>query len=85
MPPVVDNVLSVIHYDESAPVRLTITTILRLAAVIVLSGSAAAQITQNKPAPRVIEAQVNVDGNLGTVAPRMFGTFLEPIDFQLTA
>jgi alpha-N-arabinofuranosidase len=63
-------------------VRLPIT-ILRLAAVIILARSAAAQITQSEPMPRVVDAQVNIDGNLGTVSPRMFGTFLEPIDYSI--
>ena len=41
------------------------------------------QVTQGKPMPAVVDVNVDAKGSLGTVAPRLFGTFLEPIDYSI--
>lgn len=51
-----------------------------LSAVLLCSAASIAQITQSKPMPKVVEVRVDPTGNLGTVPPRLFGTFIEPID-----
>jgi len=45
--------------------------------------AASGQITQVKPMPPRVEVKVDSDGNLGTVPARVFGTFLEPIDYSI--
>ena len=50
------------------------------AAITLLVPSALAQITETRPMPPVVNVQVNPEGNAGTVWPRLFGTFIEPID-----
>jgi alpha-N-arabinofuranosidase len=52
----------------------------QLSAVLLCSAASIAQITQSKPMPKVVEVRVDPTGNLGTVPPRLFGTFIEPID-----
>ncbi len=42
-----------------------------------------AQITEVKPMPPVVTVHVDAKGDLGQVAPRIFGTFLEPIDYSI--
>ncbi|HVW77884.1 MAG TPA: alpha-L-arabinofuranosidase C-terminal domain-containing protein [Alloacidobacterium sp.] len=42
--------------------------------------SAEAQITPQKPMPPIVAIHVDASGNLGEVPPRLFGTFIEPID-----
>jgi len=42
-----------------------------------------AQITETRPMPPVVDVQVNAAGNAGTVWPRLFGTFIEPIDSSI--
>jgi alpha-L-arabinofuranosidase len=42
-----------------------------------------AQVTEVKPMPPVVTAHVDAAGDLGKVAPRVFGTFLEPIDYSI--
>lgn len=39
-----------------------------------------AQITEGKPMPPVVTVHVDAGGNLGQLPPRIFGTFIEPID-----
>lgn len=51
----------------------------QFSAVLLCSAASIAQITQSKPMPKVVEVHVD-PGNLGTVPPRLFGTFIEPID-----
>jgi alpha-L-arabinofuranosidase len=52
-------------------------------AVLLCAASAVAQITQSKPMPKVVEIRVDSAGSLGTVPPRIFGTFIEPIDYSI--
>ncbi|HEY6848314.1 MAG TPA: alpha-L-arabinofuranosidase C-terminal domain-containing protein [Terracidiphilus sp.] len=40
----------------------------------------AAQIIEGRPMPQVVTVHVDSGGNLGKVSPRIFGTFIEPID-----
>lgn len=42
-----------------------------------------AQITQSKPMPKIVNVQVDPAGNLGSVPPHIFGSFLEPIDYSI--
>lgn len=44
------------------------------------ASTACAQITAEKPMPQVVTVNVDPASNLGTVSPRIFGTFIEPID-----
>ncbi|MGB7133958.1 MAG: alpha-L-arabinofuranosidase C-terminal domain-containing protein [Acidobacteriaceae bacterium] len=39
-----------------------------------------AQIIEGKPMPSAVTVHVDAGGNLGQVPPRIFGTFIEPID-----
>jgi len=48
-----------------------------------LSFAALAQITQSKPMPKTVRVQVEAAGNLGSVPPHIFGSFLEPIDYSI--
>jgi alpha-N-arabinofuranosidase len=57
---------------------LALSCLASLLPVVTVSGSA--QITETRPMPPVVDIQVNPDGNIGTVWPRLFGTFIEPID-----
>jgi alpha-N-arabinofuranosidase len=57
-----------------------IRAICQLSAVLLCSAASIAQITQSKPMPKIVEIRVDPAGNLGTVPPRLFGTFIEPID-----
>ena len=54
--------------------------IYRVLAVLLSSTAAFAQITPSKPMPPTVEVHVDTAGNLGTVPPHIFGSFLEPID-----
>jgi alpha-N-arabinofuranosidase len=60
-----------------------IRAICRIAAVLLCTAASIAQITQSKPMPKVVEIRVDPTGNLGTVPPRIFGTFIEPIDYSI--
>jgi alpha-N-arabinofuranosidase len=60
-----------------------IRTICQVSAVLLCSAASIAQITQSKPMPKVVEIRVDPAGNLGTVPPRLFGTFIEPIDYSI--
>lgn len=51
--------------------------------VVFLSAAALAQVTQSKPMPQVVKVQVDPSGNLGSVPPQIFGSFLEPIDYSI--
>lgn len=51
--------------------------------VFLCSAAALAQITQTKPMPRRVEVRVDTTGNLGTVSPHIFGSFIEPIDHSV--
>ena len=51
--------------------------------VFLSSYTAQAQISQSKPIPKIVKVQVDPAGNLGTVPPRIFGSFLEPIDYSI--
>jgi alpha-L-arabinofuranosidase len=57
-----------------------ICAIRQLSAVLLCSAASIAQIAQSKPMPKVVEIRVDPAGSLGTVPPRLFGTFIEPID-----
>ena len=57
-----------------------ISAISRVSAVLMCSSVLVAQITHSTPMPKVVEIRIDPSGNLGTVAPRLFGTFIEPID-----
>lgn len=39
-----------------------------------------AQITEVRAMPPIVEIHIDPNGNLGTVSPQVFGTFIEPID-----
>lgn len=54
-----------------------------LAASSLLSNVTVAQITETRPMPQIIDVQVTPEGNAGTVWPRLFGTFVEPIDYSI--
>jgi alpha-L-arabinofuranosidase len=60
-----------------------IRAICQVSAVLLCSAASIAQITQSKPMPKVVEIRVDPAGNLGTVPPRLFGTFIEPIDYSI--
>jgi alpha-N-arabinofuranosidase len=60
-----------------------IPAIYQYIAVLLFSTASIAQITQFKPMPKVVEIHVDPAGNLGTVPPRIFGTFIEPIDYSI--
>src|SRR5580692_2817300 len=60
-----------------------IRAICQVSAVLLCSAASIAQITQSKPMPKVVEIRVDPTGNLGTVPPRIFGTFIEPIDYSI--
>jgi alpha-N-arabinofuranosidase len=60
-----------------------IRAICQVSAVLLCSAASMAQITQSKPMPKVVEIRVDPTGNLGTVPPRIFGTFIEPIDYSI--
>lgn len=51
--------------------------------MFLLALPALAQITPGKPMPPVVDIKVDPAGNLGTVSPQSFGTFLEPIDYSI--
>jgi len=51
--------------------------------ILLFSTTAFAQITQSKPMPHTVRVQVDATGNLGTVSPHVFGTFIEPIDYSI--
>ena len=54
------------------------------ALIIVLSlPTAFAQVAQSKPMPAVVNVQIDPNGNLGSVSPYIFGSFLEPIDYSI--
>lgn len=54
---------------------------LLVASIALLSSmTTSAQITQGKPMPPVVTVRVDAGGDLGTVPPHVFGSFLEPID-----
>lgn len=59
----------------------------RLIALFLLTPTSAlpltAQITEGKTMPSVVTVHVDVAGNLGQVSPRIFGTFIEPIDYSI--
>src|ERR1700722_9202242 len=51
-----------------------------------LAGSsiaARAQITPGTPMPPVVTVHVDASGDAGKVPPRIFGTFIEPIDYSI--
>jgi alpha-N-arabinofuranosidase len=54
--------------------------ICRALIVFLFPFAALAQVTQSKPMPQVVKIQVDPSGNLGSVPPQIFGSFLEPID-----
>lgn len=60
--------------------RLSLSALLCPAAFALLTPWGLAQITETRPMPPVVNIQVNPEGNAGTVWPRLFGTFIEPID-----
>jgi len=45
--------------------------------------AAGAQVFAVKPMPPVVTVRVDAASNLGTVSPRIFGTFIEPIDYSI--
>ena len=49
----------------------------------IVAATASAQITEIRPMPRVLDVEVDPGGNQGTVWPRLFGTFIEPIDYSI--
>ena len=49
----------------------------------IFASTAAAQLLVTKPMPQEVIVHVDSTGNLGTVPPRMFGTFIEPIDHSI--
>jgi alpha-N-arabinofuranosidase len=51
--------------------------------VLLLSAGSMAQITQSTLMPKVVEIKVDSKGDLGVVPPRIFGTFIEPIDYSI--
>ena len=52
-------------------------------AVLLLSAGSGAQITQSASMPKVVEIKVDLKGDLGAVPSRIFGTFIEPIDYSI--
>jgi alpha-N-arabinofuranosidase len=64
-------------------VRISPFALSCLAAFPMLATTAHAQITETRPMPPVVNVQVNSRGNEGTVWPRLFGTFIEPIDYSI--
>src|SRR5258707_13434867 len=60
-----------------------IRAICQLSAVLLCSTASIAQITQSKPMPKVIDIHVDPAGNLGTVPSRIFGTYIEQIDYSI--
>lgn len=44
---------------------------------------AGAQVLAVKPMPSVVTVRVNPTGDLGSVSPRIFGSFIEPIDYSI--
>ena len=52
-------------------------------ALLLLSAASMAQITQSTLMPKVVEIKVDSKGDLGVVPPRIFGTFIEPIDYSI--
>jgi alpha-L-arabinofuranosidase len=57
--------------------------ICRMLLVLLASSSALAQVSQSKPMPTIVKVQVDATGDLGTVPPQIFGSFLEPIDYSI--
>src|SRR6185312_4356727 len=54
---------------------------LLVASIALLSSmTTSAQITQGKPMPPVVTVRIDAGGDLGTVPPHVFGSFIEPID-----
>lgn len=58
----------------------TLSSICCALALLQFSTCALAQVTQSKPMPPTVEIKVDSSGDLGTVPPHIFGSFLEPID-----
>ncbi|MGH9588216.1 MAG: alpha-L-arabinofuranosidase C-terminal domain-containing protein [Acidobacteriaceae bacterium] len=57
--------------------------VLPAALAVVFAISAGAQVATVKPMPSVVTVHVDSRGDLGTVSPRMFGSFIEPIDSSI--
>lgn len=61
--------------------RLILSIGILLFSTVVLS--AHAQVSEVKPMPAVVNVRVDTLGDLGQVSPRVFGTFIEPIDYSI--
>lgn len=48
-----------------------------------LGASSFAQVSETKPMPKIVTVSVNPAGDLGTISPEIFGTFIEPIDHSV--
>ena len=58
-------------------------SILRGVFLCLASCAAFGQVTPERPMPSTVAVRVDVNGNLGRVPPKVFGTFLEPIDWSI--
>jgi alpha-N-arabinofuranosidase len=54
-----------------------------LAFALLVQLSLFGQVAEDKAMPSIVTVHVDPAGDLGTVSPRIFGTFIEPIDYSI--